>query len=80
MGISDDDNTSISSSGVAAESYTTSINGSEMGKIYPSAEEGFSPVHELRAIPGLKDFTRSIIKDIDGKGYQDVDVVDEQGR
>jgi RHS repeat-associated protein len=80
MSSRDDDSTSISSSGTDAESDTTSTNGSETDKIHPSAEEGFGPIHELRAIPGLKDFTRSTIEDIDGNGCQDVVVVDEQGR
>ncbi|KAM0339196.1 hypothetical protein ACHAPU_011033 [Fusarium lateritium] len=80
MGISDDDSTSISSHRVNAESDTTSINGSETGKIHPSAKKGFGPIYELRAILSQKDFTRSVIKDIDGNGRQDVIIVDEQGR
>ncbi|CVL07166.1 uncharacterized protein FMAN_15299 [Fusarium mangiferae] len=76
----DDDSSSITSSGVDTESDASSISDSETDKMHLSPEDGFGPIHQLRAIPVLKDFTRSTIEDIDGNGHQDVVVVDEQGR
>ncbi|KYG13789.1 hypothetical protein FVEG_14026 [Fusarium verticillioides 7600] len=77
---SDDDSSSITSSGVDTESDASSISDSESDKMHLLPKDGFGPIHELRAIPGLKDFTRSTFEDVDGNGHQDVVVVDEQGR